>query len=194
MAWRGKLVMKIAAFAFVWLASGSAMASTFLGELPVGYSDNVFQISSASSLAININALGAPAPGTCPSCSTGYTDSFTVNLFSQAGTLLESVNATNSLYSSMYGSSHGIGAGPVWVTVPTGAATLEIVSQLTIAGVLGSDGNPLSFGNLSISSDGSISTTPIPSSLPLLATGLAALGLLGWWRKLKNPENPVAVC
>jgi hypothetical protein len=186
MAWRGKLVSTIAAFTVVWLASGSAMASTFLGQLPVGYSDSVFQISGGtSSLAINISATGVRDPGTCPSCNSSYNDNFTVNLFDQTGALLKSVNAVNYLYYSMYSSSHGIGAGPVWVTVPGGATTLEIVSNLSIAGLLGSDGQALGFGSLNISSDGSIAATPIPGTLPLLATGLAGLGLLGWHRKRK---------
>jgi MYXO-CTERM domain-containing protein len=93
----------------------------------------------------------------------------------------------------MFTNSHGIGAGPVGVTVPAGATTLEIVSQLSIAGLLGPDGLPLSFGNLIISSDGSImAATPIPSSLPLLATGLAALGLLGWHSRRRKAGAGVA--
>jgi hypothetical protein len=31
----------------------------------------------------------------------------------------------------------------------------------------------------------SVSATPIPTTLPLLATGLGALAMLGWWRKRK---------
>lgn len=31
----------------------------------------------------------------------------------------------------------------------------------------------------------SVSSTPIPTTLPLLATGLGALAMLGWWRKRK---------
>jgi hypothetical protein len=79
----------------------------------------------------------------------------------------------NFLFFNMFTSSHGIGAGPVGVTVPAGATKLEIVSQLSIAGLLGPDGQPLNFGNLFVSTDGSIAgATPIPSTLPLLATGL----------------------
>ncbi len=35
--------------------------------------------------------------------------------------------------------------------------------------------------------DGSLSSTPLPAALPLFATGLGALGLLGWRRKRKTP-------
>ena len=181
MAWFGKLVTKIVALTVVSLPFSSAMASTYLGELSAGYSDSVFQIAgNTSSVAINIDALGIRSATLCPSCNSGYTDNFTVKLYNQAGSLLESVNATNYLYSSLYSSTHGIGAGPVWFTVPTGATTLEIVSQLSITGLLGSDGNPLSFGDLNISSNGSISATPIPATLPLLATGLVALAFFAW--------------
>jgi hypothetical protein len=181
MVWFGKLVIKIVALTVVSLPLSSAMASTYLGELSAGYSDSVFHIGgNTSSLAINIDALGSRSSALCPSCTSGYTDNFSVNLYNQAGSLLESVSATNYLYSSMYSSSHGIGAGPVWLTVPTGATTLEIVSQLSITGLLGSDGNALGFGDLNISSNGSISATPIPPTLPLLATGLVALAFLAW--------------
>lgn len=192
MARLGKLMTKIAAFTVGSLAYGSAMASTFLGQLPVGYSDSSFLIGGGtSSLVINISALGIRDPATCGSCNSTYTDNFTVNLFDQAGTLLKSVNATNYLYYNMYSNSHGIGAGPVGVAVPADATTLEIVSRLSIAGLLDSDGHALSFGNLNFSTDGSIAAaTPIPSSLPLLATGLTALGLLGWHRKRKALSPP----
>jgi hypothetical protein len=185
---------KIATFAVVAMIHGPAVASTFSGELPTGYSDSLFQIGGGTSLlALDINALGARDPTICASCNSIYTDKYTVSLFNQAGTLLESVNEINYLYYNMYSSSHGIGAGPVWVTVPAGATTLEIQSQLSIAGLLGADGLPLSFGNLSISSDGSIvAATPVPSTLPLMATGLVALGMLGWRIKRKGNGAPSA--
>jgi hypothetical protein len=188
MAKRIQHLNTIAAFTVVALLHGPAVASTFLGELPVGYSDNLFQIGAGTSfLAINISALGTRDPTICPSCNSIYTDNYTVSLFNQAGTLLESANETNYLYYSLYGSSHGIGAGPVFVAVPAGATTLEIQSQLYIAGLLGSDGLPLSIASLNISSDGSIAAaTPLPSSLPLLATGLVALGMLGWRMKRRD--------
>jgi hypothetical protein len=117
----GKLLTKIAAFTVASLAYGSAMASTFLGEIAVGYSDNLFQIGQGtSSLVINVNAIGSRDPAVCAFCNSAYTDNFTVNLFDQAGTLLKSMNATNYLYYNTYSNSHGIGAGPVGVMVPAG--------------------------------------------------------------------------
>jgi len=110
----GRLLARITAFATVALASASAMASTFSGELPVGYSDSVFQISpGASSLVININAFGIRDPSICASCYSIYTDNYTVNFFNTAGTLLASANEINYLYYNLFSSSHGIGAGPV---------------------------------------------------------------------------------
>jgi hypothetical protein len=179
-----------------WLACGPAMASAFFGELPVGYSDNLFQVGggTTSYLMIDVTAIGARDPTLCAFCNSIYTDNYTVNMFNQTGALLESVNETNYLYYNMYSSSHGIGAGPVGITVPGDTKTVEIVSQLFIQGLLGANGQPLNFGDLTISSDGPIvAATPIPSTLPLLATGLAALGLLGWHRKQKTATAIAAV-
>ena len=196
MARRGRIVTRIVPFAFTvaCLAYGPVMAASFLGELPASYSDSTFHIGAdTSSLMININAIGARDPSICPSCNSAYTDNFTVKLFNQAGALLESVNETNYLYYSLYSSSHGIGAAPVALTVPAGGTTLEITSSLYISGLLGVDGHPLSFGNLYVYTDGSaVSSTPIPGTLPLLATGLVVLGLITFYRRRKAGNGFVA--
>jgi hypothetical protein len=44
-------------------------------------------------------------------------------------------------------------------------------------------GNPFPTFNAAFSLDGVV--TPLPGALPLFATGLGALGLLGWRRKRK---------
>lgn len=180
----------MAAFAVVSLAYHPAIASTFSGELPVGYSNNLFQINGNSFLTINITASGVRDPAICASCYSSYNDGFTVELFNNAGTLLTSTNESNSFYYNMFGSSKGAGAGPVGISVPAGATTLAIVSQLSIAGLLGANGQPLSLGELFISGNGSITAaTPIPSTLPLLGTALAMLGLFGWHRRRKTANR-----
>jgi hypothetical protein len=187
-------VTRIAAFAVASLAYGSAAASTFLGDVPVGYSDNLFHIGPTSSLGIDISALGRRDPTFCPACYSRYTDNYTVNLFDQNGALLSSVNETNYLYFNMFNDSHGIGAGPVFVAVPNGTTTLEIVSRLSIAGLLGADGLPLSFGDLYIFAGGPImAATPLPAALPLFAGGLGVLGFLARRRKKKASSSPRAL-
>jgi hypothetical protein len=46
--------------------------------------------------------------------------------------------------------------------------------------------NSAIFGNDIFSNGGTVTETPIPATLPLFATGLGALGLLGWRRKRKT--------
>ena len=46
--------------------------------------------------------------------------------------------------------------------------------------------NSASFGNDIYNNGGTVAVTPLPAALPLFATGLGALGLLGWRRKRKN--------
>lgn len=184
----GKLLAGIAAIGAVSTIS-PAMATSFFGQVPVGYSANVFQVGTGSSwLTININALGTRDSNLCAFCNSSYSDNFTVKMFNQSGDLLSSINASNYFYSSLYGSSKGIGAAPVWIALAGGTTKIEVVSQLFVSGLLGTDGNQLNFGNLNLFSDGAIAAaTPIPSSLPLLATALAIVGFLGW-RKMRTPD------
>jgi hypothetical protein len=172
----------IAAFAAVAsLINTSAFADFYSGEIPVGSSVSSFQIGPTSNLTVDISALGSRDPTICASCYSSYTDNYTVLLFNQSGVLLESVNETNYSYYNLYTSSHGIGAGPVFINVPVGATTLEIESQLYVAGLLGTNGLALSFGDLTIGSAGTISAaTPIPRSLPLFVTGLIGLIMIAW--------------
>jgi hypothetical protein len=177
----GSIVMMAALAAATLLFNEPVFASSYSGEIAVGNSDSFFQIGPTSNLIIDISAIGARDPTICPSCNSIYTDNYKVLLLNQSGTVLESVNETNYLYYNMYSSSHGIGAGPVSVSVPAGATTLEIESQLFVAGLLGTDGLPLSFGELNMSSSGSIAAaTPIPTTLPLFLTGLFGLILFAW--------------
>jgi hypothetical protein len=40
---------------------------------------------------------------------------------------------------------------------------------------------------LLVSSDADVSPVPLPAALPLFASGIGALGLLGWGRKKRKP-------
>jgi hypothetical protein len=53
------------------------------------------------------------------------------------------------------------------------------------------DGHSLGSGTFSAST--SVSATPLPDGLPLFATGLAMLGLLGWRMRRRNTSNGPAL-
>src|SRR5450759_5859565 len=92
---------------------------------------------------------------------------------------------------SFYGSNDGTGT-PLYSV--TGSSLLiqtfgnDLVTFLDLDGffnsvLLSSTGNSFEFANLT-AWDPPIAT-PLPGALPLFATGLGALGLLGWRRKRK---------
>jgi hypothetical protein len=182
-----KWIPQLATLVVFLLACSPTMADTFLGNVSVGNSASMFQIGQGTSLVtIDISAIGARDPTLCPSCMSSYSDNYTVEFFGANGTMLSSQNETNYLYYNMFTSSNGIGAGPVFLTAPGGATEMEIVSNLSISGLL-LGGSPLSFGNLIIASNGSITAaTPLPPSLMLLASVVAVVGLFGWYRGRKT--------
>jgi hypothetical protein len=49
-------------------------------------------------------------------------------------------------------------------------------------------GTPVDYANLGAGTF-TVTPTPLPAALPLFATGLGALGLLGWRRKRKSPRT-----
>jgi hypothetical protein len=57
---------------------------------------------------------------------------------------------------------------------------------------LPSDGASNAEIDFSAAAIGSSTATPLPAALPLFATGLGALGLLGWRRKRKNAADIAA--
>jgi hypothetical protein len=93
---------------------------------------------------------------------------------------------------SFYGSNDGTGT-PLYSV--TGSSLLiqtfghDLVTFLDLDGffnsvLLSSTGFSFEFANLTVSDPPT--ATPLPAALPLFATGLGALGLLGWRRKRKN--------
>ena len=168
-------IVEMAALVAALTLSEPIFADTYAGQIAVGSSDNFFQIGPTSNLIIDISAIGTRDPTICAACNSIYTDNYNVLLFNQSGALLEAVNETNFLFFNQFSSAHGIGAGPVFVDVLSGATTLEIQSQLSIAGLLGTNGLPLTFGELNIGSSGSLTAaTPLPTTLPLFLQGWSA--------------------
>jgi hypothetical protein len=57
-----------------------------------------------------------------------------------------------------------------------------------VGAILISEGTPFTFNNTNITASAvsDLEVVPLPAALPLFATGLGVLGLLGWSRKRKN--------
>ena len=76
----------------------------------------------------------------------------------------------------------------VFSLLALGNPTVSLTLQGPGHGVLGDttfNGAGLDFSTITINTSGTVSSVPLPSALPLFATGLSALGLLGWRRKRK---------
>jgi hypothetical protein len=58
--------------------------------------------------------------------------------------------------------------------------------------ILTSQANAFEFADLTSGPGVTVAPTPIPGALPLFATGLGALGMLGWRRKKKNQPLRIA--
>ena len=165
---RLKLVALVAAAAL--LAAPNARASTFY-------------ISGTTSNALSFRA--PPVPGTF---------SGTLDIDTSAGSLV-SADLTLSGFPDLTGG--GVSSVSFELTGAADSATLNLLASTLV----GYDGGSftgffsynatscnlictIQFANANLS--GTITeATPLPAALPLFATGLAGLGLLGWRRKRK---------
>jgi len=98
-------------------------------------------------------------------------------------------NYANLLSSDVRFYSNGFGGFNSPNTGVTWAQLLSLVGSTTVAYVLlDLDGGFAGDQHLLVNNftvNGDVFTTPLPAALPLFATGLGALGLLGWRRKRK---------
>ena len=143
-------------------------------------------------LSLTLTALTGPTSGTgslaitIPSTSTSGIVSEGSGL---TGTInIAGVNITLGTSSSLFYVAQGsslILSGVLSGQAPALGGGIDSIVSLTI----GNNGLYLftDSGNASLNSAGSvsISQTPLPTSLPLLATGLGIIALLGWYRRRK---------
>ena len=95
-------------------------------------------------------------------------------------------------------SHNGLSASTLTHTPASGGELLTIAGYTTLPLTLdvfllqeygGTEAGAVSFANLRLQADefsNLVSTTPVPTALPLFCTGLGAMGLLGWRRKRKK--------
>jgi hypothetical protein len=103
--------------------------------------------------------------------------------------LNELIGAFANASGVVVGNPFAVGNGPLTTTVPTGATQLllGVNDDIFVGTAVDANGAPLpdNTGSLTISVTDNGLATPLPGALPLFATGLGALGLLGWRRKRK---------
>jgi hypothetical protein len=110
-------------------------------------------------------ALSDPKNSNGPSLTFGLDSSSSVSYFYQGSTLV--------LAGLIYGGQVGTDA---LLSITLGSSGGYIFTD-NAPGGSGFD----SFGSVNVS----VAQTPLPTSFPLLATGLGILAMIGWWRKRK---------
>jgi hypothetical protein len=138
------------------------------------------QNSALTSMDINLTAANTTAGTGVANPTFGFTD-FIFNPLNGSGTAtVEVFDSVNAMF--MY----TLGNGQNFLTITTTGGDFLTDVQLTVAG-----GSFIEFkqprisGVCSIGEGGCTSVTPLPGALPLFATSLGGLGLLGWRRKRK---------
>jgi hypothetical protein len=98
------------------------------------------------------------------------------------------LNATGTLFINFYTNSAGV---PTHWYIVIDTANAEMFTNYNHNGNAGDEG-AINFTTEAYNSQDpgsfSVSTTPLPAALPLFATGLGAMGLLGWRRKRKASD------
>ncbi len=160
--------------------------STTGGIYELGYNDNLYSINVSTGASTLIGKTGIPLNGTC--CGNGY-----IGMSANASNLY--INQNNDLYlintSTGKASLVGSTSPAIFSTMasidgvyygPSDPGHLFTFDPNTAAVTAGPDTNsPQIWG---LTPDPVV--TPLPAALPLFATGLVALSLLGWRRTRKT--------
>jgi hypothetical protein len=174
-------------------ASQPAPFNAFIGSDVVGpnfsatwtFSYGTTDTISGATLEIGLLDGDSAAPGSqVASYSIGGID-----LTSLLNTAMEATPGANSVevyYTITLPSS-------TFSILASGSPTVSLMLQGPGLGVLGTtpfNGAALDFSTITIDT---VTATPLPAALPLFATGLGALGLLGWRRKRKARASLLGV-
>ena len=145
---------------------------------------NLYSISASTGAATLLGATGLSPSATVEGMSTGSSalyvtvDSslYTLSLVTGAATLV------GTSASGLFGPTVVEGG-----TIYAGAANPSAIYTLSATDGSGTFLTNVSGANTNFwgLAPDNVSAAPLPAALPLFATGLGAMGLLGWWRKRK---------
>jgi hypothetical protein len=156
-------------------AAGGSFTITYLsGQVSAGSGFPLSDANGDPNFVVNgaNGSSGQPAP-------SKYVSSSQYPAF-----LAELIGTWANSSGAIIGTPFVVGDGPDTVTAPVGATEL----LLGVNDDIFSD----NVGSLTVSVAGpGVAVTPIPAALPLLVSGLGALGLLGWPRK-RTPRSLAA--
>lgn len=146
-------------------------------------SDTTLNIGGTCSSPCVISALMTiSGHGPAASSISGWASTATGTVTDNLGDLL-----TLGVSAGDKGSSHPNNGG---VFFASALPSVLNISTSSLASFLGGAG--LVDYSINISLPDGAYVTPLPAALPLLATGLGAFGLLGWWRKRKRATLSMA--
>jgi hypothetical protein len=179
------------AYALTYTTSGLAAPLVQLGDQMGNASpfDTLAVAGASGTFAagpITLNTLAFTA-GVNAYVPAGYNYSFSeqLSLSDGSGTTL-TIPFTLSIN---YSDTLTIAAGSSFSFLDGGSLWQVVVNALT----LGPNPGGTMYANLTAQvSDPAVSQAPLPAALPLFATGLGALGLLGWRRKRKKAAAVIA--
>jgi hypothetical protein len=158
----------------------SAANSTYIaGALGSGLMNNffVFNLSNVSgSITSAALSIGNPPFGYVPSGQTDIYSNYDVTTPISTLIMSQSGSAGISIFNDL---GTGILYGSVALSLADNGTQINIpLDSAAIAAIEGAEGESFAIG-------GTLSTVPLPATLPLFATGLGAMGLISWRRKRK---------
>jgi hypothetical protein len=117
------------------------------------------------------------------------------NYWTNNGTAISPINSFGGITNQGNNNPINPALGPVFFGNPFAPdapiTSLDLFADVTPYGFVTSGGIPIGANDFHFAAHidlASVPPIPLPGALPLFATGLGALGLLGWRRKKKRPS------